>query len=128
MKKEVSEMSKTVLIVDDSASMRQLVSFALKDAGYEVIDAVNGRDALGKLNGTKIEMVLTDLNMPEMDGIEFIKQFRNSSGYRFTPVVMLTTESQESKKQEGKQAGASGWIVKPFTPEQLIDVVKKFAR
>ena len=121
-------MSKTVLIVDDSASMRQLVSFALKDAGYDVIDAVNGRDALGKLNGTKIEMVLTDLNMPEMDGIEFIKQFRGSSGFRFTPLVMLTTESQESKKQEGKQAGASGWIVKPFTPEQLIDVVKKFAK
>ena len=121
-------MSKTVLIVDDSASMRQLVSFALKDAGYGVMDAVNGKDALNKLNGTKVDMVITDLNMPEMDGIEFIKQMRNRSGYRFTPIVMLTTESQESKKQEGKQAGASGWIVKPFTPEQLIDVVKKFAR
>jgi two-component system chemotaxis response regulator CheY len=121
-------MSKTVLIVDDSASMRQLVSFALRDAGYDVIDAINGKDAMNKLNGTKIEMVITDLNMPEMDGIEFIKQVRNNPGYKFTPIVMLTTESQESKKQEGKQAGASGWIVKPFTPEQLIDIVKKFAR
>ncbi|MEW6739358.1 MAG: response regulator [Nitrospirota bacterium] len=121
-------MSKTVLIVDDSASMRQLVSFALRDAGYDVIDAMNGKDALSKLNGGKIDMVVTDLNMPEMDGIEFIKHVRNNPGYKFTPIVMLTTESQESKKQEGKQAGASGWIVKPFTPEQLIDIVKKFAR
>jgi two-component system chemotaxis response regulator CheY len=121
-------MSKTVLIVDDSASMRQLVSFALRDAGYDVIDAINGKDAMNKLNGTKIDMVITDLNMPEMDGIEFIKQVRNKSGYKYTPIVMLTTESQESKKQEGKQAGASGWIVKPFTPEQLVDIVKKFAR
>lgn len=121
-------MNKTILIVDDSASMRQLVAFALKDAGYDVVSAVHGKDAMDKLNGTKIDMAITDLNMPEMDGIEFIKQFRGSSEYRFTPIVMLTTESQESKKQEGKQAGASGWIVKPFTPEQLIDVVKKFAR
>jgi len=121
-------MGKTLLIVDDSASMRQLVSFALKDAGYDVISAVNGKDALDKLNGTKVEMVITDLNMPEMDGIEFIKQFRTQAGYRFTPVVMLTTESQEAKKQEGKQAGASGWIVKPFTPDQLVGVVKKFVK
>ncbi len=121
-------MAKTVLIVDDSASMRQLVSFALKDAGYNVVDAVNGRDALNKLNGGKIEVVITDLNMPEMDGIELIKQLRLKPGYKFTPIVMLTTESQESKKQEGRQAGASGWIVKPFTPEQLVDTVKKFAR
>jgi len=121
-------MPKTILIVDDSASMRQLVSFALRDAGYEVIDAVNGKDALGKLNGGKVDMVVTDLNMPEMDGIELIKQLRNTHAHRFTPIVMLTTESQESKKQEGKTVGASGWIVKPFTPEQLIDVVRKFAK
>lgn len=121
-------MGKTVMIVDDSASMRQLVSFALKDAGYEVIDAVNGRDALNKLNGTKIEAFITDLNMPEMDGIEFIKNLRSTAGFRFTPILMLTTESQESKKQEGRQAGASGWIVKPFRPEQLTDLVRKFAK
>lgn len=121
-------MPKTVLIVDDSASMRQLVSFALKDAGYDVIAAVNGKDALDKLNGTKAEMVVTDLNMPEMDGIQLIKELRSKPGYKFTPIIMLTTESQESKKQEGKQAGASGWIVKPFTPEQLIDIVRKFVK
>jgi two-component system chemotaxis response regulator CheY len=121
-------MSKTVLIVDDSASMRQLVSFALKDGGYEVISAVNGKDAIDKLNGSKIDMVITDLNMPEMDGIEFIKQLRGKIGYKYTPIVMLTTESQEAKKQAGKDAGASGWIVKPFTPEQLLDIVKKFVK
>ncbi|HHN63863.1 MAG TPA: response regulator [Nitrospirae bacterium] len=121
-------MAKTVLIVDDSTSMRQMVSFTLKDAGYEIVEAVNGRDALNKVNGRKIEMVITDLNMPEMDGIELIRQLRCSAGLRFTPIVMLTTESQESKKEEGKRAGASGWIVKPFTPEQLVSVVKKFVR
>lgn len=121
-------MEKTILIVDDSASMRQLVTFALKDGGYGVVEAVNGKDALEKLNGAKVEMVITDLNMPEMDGIEFIKHFRTLPGYKFTPIVMLTTESQESKKQEGRQAGASGWIVKPFTVEQLIGVIKKFVR
>lgn len=121
-------MNKRILIADDSASMRQLVSFALRDAGFEVIESVNGKDALNKMDGTKIDLVVTDLNMPEMDGIELIRQIRGKSGYRFTPVIMLTTESQESKKQEGKRAGASGWIVKPFTPEQLIEAVKRFVR
>jgi two-component system chemotaxis response regulator CheY len=108
--------------------MRQLVTFALKDAGYDVIAAVDGKDALGKLNGTKVDMVVTDLNMPNMDGIELIKQLRGSAANKFTPVVMLTTESQETKKQEGKQAGASGWIVKPFTPEKLIEIIRKFVK
>lgn len=121
-------MSKMVLIVDDSASMRQLVSFALKDAGYEVIEASNGKDAISKLGSAKVEMVITDLNMPEMDGISFIKRMRSTPGCKFTPVLMLTTESQESKKQEGKQAGASGWLVKPFTPEQLVETVRKFVK
>jgi len=121
-------MAKTILIVDDSASMRQLVTFALKDAGYDVIAAVDGKDALGKLNGTKVDMVVTDLNMPNMDGITLIKQLRSSPAGKFTPVVMLTTESQESRKQEGKTAGASGWLVKPFTPDKLIEVIKKFVR
>ena len=119
----------TILTVDDSASMRQLVSFALKDAGYEVIAAVDGKDALGKLNnGSKVDMVVTDLNMPNMNGIELIQALRTSSDNKFTPVVMLTTESQESKKQEGKTAGASGWIVKPFTPEVLLNGIKKFVK
>lgn len=121
-------MGRTILIVDDSASMRQLVSFALKDAGYDVIAAVDGKDALGKVNGTKVDMVVTDLNMPNMDGITLIKNLRSAAATRFTPVVMLTTESQDSKKQEGRAAGASGWIVKPFTPDKLIDVIKKFVR
>jgi two-component system chemotaxis response regulator CheY len=121
-------MAKTFLIVDDSASMRQLVSFTIKDAGFDVIEAANGRDAIGKVDGKKLDMVITDLNMPEMDGIALIKQLRGKAEYKFTPIVMLTTESQESKQQEGKQAGASGWIVKPFTPEKLLEVVKKFVK
>ena len=121
-------MAHTLLIVDDSASMRQMVSFTLKDAGYEVIAAANGKDALGKLDGAKIAMVITDLNMPEMDGIELIRQLRGRPGFKFTPIVMLTTESQDAKKLAGKQAGASGWMVKPFKPEQLIDTIKKFVK
>lgn len=121
-------MAKTFLIVDDSASMRQLVSFTIKEAGFDVLVAENGKDALGKLGGSKVDMVITDLNMPEMDGITLIKTLRGMPNYKFTPIVMLTTESQETKKQEGKQAGASGWIVKPFTPDKLLDVVKKFVK
>ena len=121
-------MPKKLLIVDDSASMRQLVTFALKDAGHEVIAAEHGKDAIAKLGNAPVDMVVTDLNMPEMDGIELIKQLRGMANYKFTPIVMLTTESQEAKKAEGKAAGASGWIVKPFKPEQLMDVVKKFVK
>jgi two-component system chemotaxis response regulator CheY len=121
-------MGKTILIVDDSSSMRQLVTFALKDAGYDVVAAVDGKDALSKADESRVDMVITDLNMPEMDGLELIRQLRDQPGYKFTPIIMLTTESQEAKKQEGKKVGASGWIVKPFTPEQLIGVVKKFVR
>ncbi len=121
-------MGKTILIVDDSASMRQLVTFALKSAGYDVVAAVHGKDALEKMKSAKFEMVVTDLNMPEMDGIELIRNVRSNAVSKFTPVVMLTTESQETKKQEGKQAGASGWIVKPFKPEELVNVIKKFVR
>lgn len=117
-----------ILIVDDSASMRQLVSFTLQDAGFNVTQAVDGMDALTKSAPSKADMVITDLNMPNMDGIELIRQLRAKPEYKFTPIVMLTTESQDAKKQEGKQAGASGWIVKPFTPDQLVGVVKKFLR
>ena len=117
-----------ILIVDDSASMRQLVSFTIMEAGYEVLAAVNGKDALAKSAGVKLDMVITDLNMPEMDGIELIKQLRATAQYKFTPIIMLTTESQEGKKADGKKAGASGWIVKPFKPEQLIEVIKKYVK
>ncbi|MBU2547730.1 MAG: response regulator [Proteobacteria bacterium] len=118
-------MSKTIMTVDDSNSVRQMVSFTLKQAGYNVIEAVDGRDALAKINGGPIHMVLTDLNMPNMDGIELIRQLRANAGFKFIPIVMLTTESQDTKKQEGKSAGATGWIVKPFKPEQLVAVIKK---
>lgn len=121
-------MSKTFLIVDDSASMRQLIAFTIKDAGYDVLLAENGRDALEKMSRAKIDMVITDLNMPEMDGITFIRELRGKADYKFVPIIMLTTESQEAKKQEGRAAGASGWIVKPFSPSQLMDVVKKFVK
>jgi len=121
-------MANNILVVDDSASMRQLVTFAIKEAGFDVTEAVNGKDALTKTAGAKMDMVITDLNMPEMDGIELIKQLRGNAQYKFTPIVMLTTESQEEKKAAGKQAGASGWIVKPFKPEQLIEVVKKYMK
>ncbi|MDY7033982.1 MAG: response regulator [Thermodesulfobacteriota bacterium] len=121
-------MSKIIMTADDSASIRQMVGFTLKDAGYEVVEAVDGKDALNKLNGTKINMLITDLNMPNMDGIELIKQVRAISAFKFIPIIMLTTESQAEKKQEGKAAGATGWIVKPFNPEQLIAVIKKVLR
>ncbi len=121
-------MVKTFLVVDDSASMRQLVNFALRDAGYDVVIAENGKDAIMKLGNSKIDMVITDLNMPEMDGITLIKQVRGMAAHKFMPIVMLTTESQEEKKTEGRNAGVSGWIVKPFKPEQLMDVIKKFIR
>ncbi len=119
-------MGRRILIVDDSASIRQMVSFTLKGAGYDVIEAVDGRDALDKLSGAAdVVMVVTDLSMPNLDGIELIRAVRGGSSHKFMPIVMLTTESLESKKQEGKAAGATGWIVKPFRPEQLVAVVKK---
>ena len=113
------------MTVDDSSSIRQMVSFTLQEAGYEVVEAVDGEDAFNKLQKTQVNLVVTDLNMPRLDGIGLIKKLRGSTGYRFTPIIMLTTESQDSKKQEGKSAGATGWIVKPFKPEQLIAVIKK---
>lgn len=118
-------MGKTILSVDDSISIRQMVKFTLTKEGYEVIEAVDGVDALSKVVGKKIDMVVTDLNMPNMDGITLIKELRKQPACKFIPIIMLTTESQDTKKQEGKAAGATGWIVKPFKPEQLLGVVKK---
>ena len=120
-------MSARILVVDDSASMRQMVAFTLKKEGYDVVEASDGKDALSKLSGT-VDMVITDLNMPNMDGIEFIRNVRAKAQYKFVPIVMLTTESQASKKEEGKSAGATGWIVKPFKPDQLLAVAKKLLR
>lgn len=118
-------MGKTIMTVDDSASVRQMVSFTLRQAGYEVVEAADGKDALGKINGTPFSMVITDLNMPNLDGIGLIKALRQKDSCKFIPIVLLTTESQTEKKQEGKNAGATGWIVKPFSPDQLLAVVKK---
>lgn len=118
-------MSKRILIADDSASMRQMVSFTVKGAGYEVVEAVDGADALTKLQAGGMDMLITDLNMPNLDGISLIKQGRALPSAKFIPMIMLTTESQDDKKQAGKAAGATGWIVKPFKPEQLLMVIKK---
>jgi two-component system, chemotaxis family, chemotaxis protein CheY len=118
-------MGKVIMTVDDSASVRQMVSFTLKQAGFEVLEACDGQDALNRMTGTAIHMIITDLNMPRLDGIGLIKGVRAQAVYKFIPIVMLTTESQIEKKQEGKQAGATGWIVKPFKPDQLLAVVRK---
>ena len=118
-------MSKTILVIDDSASLRQAVSIALKSAGYEVTEAVDGKDALSKLDGSKIHLVICDVNMPVMDGITFVKEIKKLPRYRFVPVVMLTTESRESRKEEGQLAGAKAWMVKPFRPEQILYAVSK---
>lgn len=115
----------TILAVDDSASMRQMVSFALKSAGYEVVEAADGVEALDKAKSQQFNLVITDVNMPNMDGIELIRKLRELDIYKYTPLLMLTTESAIEKKSEGKQAGATGWIVKPFDPEQLVATIKK---
>ena len=118
-------MSKTIMTVDDSNSVRQMVNFTIKEAGFDVIEAVDGQDAISKLSGTSVHMVITDLNMPNVDGIELIRWLRASPTHKFVPIVMLTTESQDSKKKEGKEAGATGWIIKPFKPDQLLAVINK---
>jgi two-component system, chemotaxis family, chemotaxis protein CheY len=118
-------MSKTIMIVDDSASMRQVVGIALKGAGYAVLEGRDGKDALSKLTGQKVNLIISDVNMPNMDGISFVKAVKQLPAYRFTPIIMLTTESEESKKREGQAAGAKAWVVKPFKPEQLLGAVQK---
>ncbi|BAP40910.1 response regulator [Pseudomonas sp. 21LCFQ02] len=118
-------MAKTVMIVDDSSSMRQLVKMSLTSAGHQVIEASDGRDALNKLTGQKINLIISDVNMPNLDGIGLVKAVKARPEYRFTPIMMLTTESEQSKKAEGQAAGAKAWIVKPFQPQQLLAAVEK---
>ena len=118
-------MAKTIMVVDDSASLRQVVGIALKGAGYDVIEGSDGRDALAKLTGQKVHLVISDVNMPNMDGISFVKALKAMPAYRFTPVIMLTTESAEGKKAEGQAAGAKAWVVKPFRPEVMLNAVQK---
>jgi len=118
-------MAKTILIVDDSASLRQVVSIALKGAGYDVIEGCDGKDALTKLDGRKVHLIISDVNMPNMDGISFVKAVKQMPAYKFTPVIMLTTEAGDSKKLEGQAAGAKAWVVKPFQPPQMLAAVAK---
>jgi len=114
-----------ILAVDDSSSMRQMVAFTLKGAGYQVVEAADGQEALNKAKSQSFDLIITDVNMPIMDGITFIKNLRGEANYKFTPMLMLTTESSSDKKAAGKAAGATGWIVKPFNPDQLLSTVKK---
>ncbi|TAK81141.1 MAG: response regulator [Aquabacterium sp.] len=118
-------MAKTIMIVDDSSSLRTVVGIALKGAGYDVVEGCDGKDALSKLTGQKVHLIVSDVNMPNMDGISFVKAVKQLPAYKFTPVVMLTTESQDEKKKQGQEAGAKAWVLKPFKPDQLLAVVQK---
>lgn len=118
-------MSKTIMVVDDSASLRQVVKLALTGAGYSVIEACDGRDALNKADGQRIHLVISDVNMPNMDGISFVRQLKTNPAYKFTPVIMLTTESGEDRKAAGQAAGAKAWVTKPFLPAQMLSAVSK---
>lgn len=120
-----ANMHKRIMIVDDFSSIRSMVSLILKGAGYEVIEAKDGRDALLKLESTPVHMVITDLNMPNLDGMGLVERIRVNPAYTTVPIIMLTTEARSSKQQEGKTAGVTGWVIKPFKPEQLLAAVKK---
>ncbi len=118
-------MAKTILIVDDSPSVLQVVQIALRGAGYEVITACDGADGLTKLNGQKVHLIISDVNMPNMDGITFVGEVKKLPAYKFTPIIMLTTESQEDKKRQAQAAGAKAWVTKPFQPPQMLAAVSK---
>ena len=117
-------MAKTVMVVDDSGSFRTVVKLALQKAGYEVVEAADGKDACGKLDGRKLNLIVCDVNMPRLDGLSFAR-FVKAGPFKFTPIIMLTTESQDTKKAEGKAAGVRAWITKPFQPSQLVDAVSR---
>ena len=118
-------MAKTIMVVDDSASLRTVVKIALQSNGYEVIEGENGQDALNKLQGQKVHLVISDVNMPIMDGITFVTEMKKNAAYKFTPVIMLTTEAGQDMKEKGKAAGAKAWVIKPFQPQQMLDAVSK---
>jgi two-component system chemotaxis response regulator CheY len=118
-------MAKTIMIVDDSASMRQVVGITLKGAGYDVLEGIDGVDALARLNGQKVHLIISDVNMPNMDGIRFVEAVKKLTTYKFTPIIMLTTESEDAKKNQGQVAGAKAWVVKPFQPAQLLMAVQR---
>jgi len=121
-------MSKSIVVVDDSESIRELVGLTLESAGHTVAKGIDGRDALRLFDGREVNLVITDLNMPQLDGISLIREIRKMQGYGTIPILVLTTESQAAKKEEAKAAGATGWIVKPFVAEKLLEVVKKVIR
>ena len=121
-------MAKTILIVDDSESIREVVNFTLENEGHKVLVGIDGKDAQKHLQGDEVDLIITDLHMPEMDGIEFIKSVRATQEYKSVPILFLTTESQTSKKMEAKEAGATGWIIKPFVPAKLIAAINKVMR
>jgi two-component system chemotaxis response regulator CheY len=118
-------MAKRILLVDDSASVRTVAGIALRGAGYDVVEACNGQEGLTRLNGERIHLIISDVNMPVLDGIGFLKEVKKHPSYKFTPVIMLTTEAGEDKKQEGRAAGAKAWITKPFQPQVMLDAVAK---
>ena len=118
----------SILAVDDSASMRQMVSFTLKSAGYDVVEAVDGEDAIEKTRSRDFNLVLTDQNMPRLDGIGLTRKLRDNPNFKSTPILILTTESSDEMKQAGRAAGATGWLVKPFDPAKLIEVIGKVIR
>lgn len=118
-------MAKTIMVIDDSASLRQVVGIALKGAGYDVLEACDGRDALSKLTGQKIHLMICDVNMPNMDGLTFVAEAKKNPAYKFTPIIMLTTEAGEDKKMAGQAAGAKAWVVKPFQPAQMLAAVSR---
>jgi two-component system chemotaxis response regulator CheY len=118
-------VAKRVLLVDDSASVRQVAGLTLRGAGYEIVESCDGRDALDKLNGERIHLIVSDVNMPNMDGITFLKQVRQLPAYKFTPIIMLTTEAGRDMMDQGRTAGAKAWIIKPFQPQALLDAVSK---
>ncbi len=117
--------NKTALVVDDSFTMRNMVSLSLKEEGFDVVTAEDGVDALGKVKGKSFDVIVTDINMPNMDGIELISKLREIDNFKFTPILVLTTEGGDDKKKEGKKVGATGWIVKPFNPQVLIATINK---
>ena len=118
-------MARTILVVDDAPSVRLVVVTALKGAGYEVVEASDGRDAICKLDGRKLDLIMCDLNMPNLDGVGFLTHLKAQTNYRFTPVIMLTTENAEDKRQQARAAGARAWIVKPFQPSKMLEAVAK---
>jgi two-component system chemotaxis response regulator CheY len=121
-------MTRTVLVVDDSVSLRQVLAIALRGGGYDVLEAGDGAAALELLDGRTIDLVISDVNLPRMDGIAFLRALKGKTDYRFTPVIMLTTETQQARKDEGRAAGARAWVAKPFQPAQLLDAVARLVR